>query len=59
MHEGRELYIANVDWSATKQEVKAAFSPFGAVENVRIPMKVGGQSKGIAFVVFEDKVSWI
>ena len=57
MHEGRELYIANVDWSATKQEVKEAFSRFGEVENVRIPLKVGGGSKGIAFVIFADKVS--
>lgn len=57
MHEGRELYIANVDWSATKQEVKEAFSRFGEVENVRIPLKVGGGSKGIAFVIFADRVS--
>ena len=57
MHEGRELYIANVDWSATKSEVKEAFSRFGEVENVRIPTKVGGGSKGIAFVIFGDKVS--
>lgn len=57
MHEGRELYIANVDWSATKQEVKEAFSRFGEVENVRIPLKVGGGSKGIAFVIFAGQVS--
>ena len=57
MHEGRELYVANVDWSATKKEVKDAFSRFGKVEGVRIPLKVGGGSKGIAFVVFEEKVS--
>ena len=58
MHEGRELYIANVDWSATKDEVKEAFSRFGQVENVRIPTKIGGASKGIAFVIFEEQVSW-
>ena len=57
MHEGRELYIANVDWSATKRELKDAFSPFGKVESVRIPLKVDGKSKGIAFVIFSDKVS--
>ena len=57
MHEGRELYLANVDWSATKAEVKEAFSKFGEVESVRLPTKVGGASKGIAFVVFSTKVS--
>ena len=56
MHEGRELYLANVDWRATKAEVKEAFSIFGEVESVRIPTKVGGASKGIAFVVFTSKV---
>lgn len=56
MHEGRELYIANVDWSATKRELKNAFSPFGNVENVRIPLKVDGKSRGIAYVVYSDKV---
>ena len=56
MHEGRELYLANVDWSATKTEVREAFSRFGEVESVRLPTKVGGASKGIAFVVFSTKV---
>ncbi len=59
MHEGRELYLANVDWSATGAEIKEAFSIFGEVESVRIPTKVGGASKGIAFVVFATKVSLI
>ena len=59
MHEGRELYIANVDWRATKQEVKEAFSQYGKIENVRLPIKANGDSKGIAFVVFKEKVSRI
>jgi len=57
MHEGRELYLANVDWSATGADIKEAFSMFGEVESVRIPTKVGGASKGIAFVVFATQVS--
>ena len=56
MHEGRELYVANVDWSATQSEVEEAFSKFGEVERVRIPVKVGGGSKGVAFVTFKTKV---
>lgn len=59
MHEGRELYLANVDWNATEAEINEAFSIFGEVETVRIPIKVGGASKGIAFVVFATKVSFI
>ena len=57
MQEGRELYIANVDWTAAEEEVKKAFSPFGEVERVRIPKNIGGKSKGIAFVTFKNQVS--
>ena len=56
MHEGREVYVANVDWQCNEEDVRELFSSFGKVEKVRIPRKVGGQSKGIAFVVFSDKV---
>lgn len=56
MYEGRELYLANLDWNATKKEIKQAFSKYGNVENVRIPTKVDGSSKGIGYVVFSNKV---
>ena len=57
MHEGRELYVANVDWSATEDEIKEMFSKYGTVEKVRIPRNLEGKSKGTAFVVFSNKVS--
>ena len=56
MHEGREIYIANVDWSATEDEIKKIFSKYGTVEKVRMPRNVEGKSKGTAFVVFLNKV---
>ncbi len=59
MHEGRELYVANVDWSATEDEVKQVFSKYGTVEKVRLPTNVAGKSKGMAFVVFSNKVSFL
>lgn len=57
VHEGREVYLANLDWSATEDEVKNIFSKYGTVEKVRIPRKLDGQSKGMGFVVFSSKVS--
>lgn len=57
LHEGRELHLRNVDWKATEDEIKEAFSKYGKVEKVRIPRDVGGKSKGFAFVVFTNKVS--
>ena len=57
VHEGRELYVANLDWSATEDEVKTVFSKYGKVEKVRIPRKLDGGSKGMGFVVFSNKVN--
>ena len=55
VHEGREVYVSNVEWSASEADIKAAFGKFGSVENVRIPRNMVGKSKGTAFVVFSNK----
>lgn len=57
VHDGREVYVSNVDWSATEEEISQIFSKYGNVERVRIPTNVAGKSKGMAFVVFSKKVS--
>lgn len=57
LHEGREVYISNVNWNATEEELSEVFSVHGHVEKVRIPKKVDGKSKGVAFVVFSTKVT--
>ena len=57
LYDGRELYVSNVDWSATEDEVSQIFAKYGHVEKVRIPRKVDGGSKGHAFVVFSTKVN--
>ncbi|KAH0556858.1 hypothetical protein GP486_005352, partial [Trichoglossum hirsutum] len=55
MHEGREVFVANLDWSATEDELSRIFSKYGTIERVRIPRKVNGASKGIGYVVFSSK----
>ena len=57
MYDGRELYLANLDWKATRADVKQAFRKYGSIESVRIPTKIDGTSKGIGYVVFRNKVS--
>ena len=54
---GREVYVSNVDWSADEQDVQEVFAKYGEVERVRIPKNPHGKSKGMAFVVFKQKVS--
>ena len=55
MAEGREVYISNLDWGASKKEIKDAFFKFGTVEHVRLPQKMDGSSKGMGFIVFSNK----
>lgn len=56
MYEGRELYLANVHWDLSEKDIKSMFSKYGRIEKVRIPRRIDKQSKGIAFVVFSNKV---
>ncbi|SLM33951.1 RNA recognition motif domain [Lasallia pustulata] len=55
LYDGREVYVSNVDWNATEEEITQIFAKYGKVERVRIPANVAGKSKGIAFVVFSTK----
>ena len=57
LYDGREVYVANVDWSATEEEIRQVFSKYGTVEKVRIPRNLAGKSKATAFVVFSKRVS--
>ena len=57
MYDGRELYLANLDWKTTRADIKQAFRKYGYIESIRIPTKVDGSSKGIGYLVFRNKVS--
>lgn len=57
MYDGRELYLVNLDQNTTKADIKQVFKRYGYIENVKILTKVDGTSKGIAYVVFRNKVS--
>jgi len=45
------IYVGNLPYSATEDELREAFSAFGEVANVQlITDKFSGQSKGFGFV---------
>ena len=45
------IYVGNMPYSVTKDELRAIFSEFGEVSNVNIITdKFSGQSKGFGFV---------
>ena len=50
-----EIYVGNLPYAATEEEIKEFFSAHGQVTNVRIIMdKETGRSKGFAFVEMPD-----
>lgn len=49
------IYVGNLPYSLTEDELRAAFSEFGEVSSVNIIMdRVSGQSKGFGFVEMPD-----
>ena len=54
----KKLYVGSLPYSATEEQVRALFEPYGNLESVRIIMdKFTGRSKGFAFVEFNDDES--
>ena len=52
----RSIYVGNVDYSATAQELEAHFQGCGSINRVTILCdKFSGQPKGYAYVEFGDK----
>lgn len=47
----KNIYVGNLDFGATEEEVRALFEPHGAVEKVTLVRdRDSGQSRGFAFV---------
>lgn len=56
VHEEREVYLGNLDWAASDQEIQDLLEQHGTPENVRIPRAVSGKTKGFAFASYHTKV---
>lgn len=51
----KRLYVGNLAFSATEDDVRAAFEPHGEVESVHLVMdRDTGRSRGFAFVEMGD-----
>lgn len=49
------IYIGNLSYTATEDDLRRAFSTYGTVESVRIIMdRATGRSKGFGFVGMND-----
>ncbi|KAI6173508.1 PRP18-like protein [Aphelenchoides besseyi] len=52
--EKNKLFVRNIDFSATEDEVREYFGKYGTVKDVRMVRFKNGDPKGIAYVEYED-----
>ena len=53
-----KIFVANVDWHATENDIENVLSKFGDISEIHIPKNsFTGKSRGFAFVEFENKDS--
>ena len=51
----KKLFVGNLDWGTTEEELNALFAEFGAVEEaVIIKDRMSGRSRGFGFVTFTN-----
>ena len=49
------IYVGNLSYQATDEDVRAAFAPFGQVASARVMMdRETGRARGFAFVEMPD-----
>ena len=48
------LYVGNIHFSITEQDLQNVFEPFGALEFVQLQKEEQGRSRGYGFVQFQD-----
>ena len=56
----RSIFVGNVDYSSSTEELRCIFKECGIIERVTIPIdKLSGYPKGYAYIEFEDASSVI
>jgi cold-inducible RNA-binding protein len=52
----KNIYVGNLDYQATEEELRKLFEPYGAIERVTIPLdSATGKTRGFAFVEMQDE----
>ncbi|KAJ6257919.1 hypothetical protein Dda_7709 [Drechslerella dactyloides] len=57
VHEGREVFIRNIDYSATEAEVRELFGKYGSIDSIRLVSKGKGNHSGFGFLDYETAES--
>ncbi|KAK2592378.1 Multiple RNA-binding domain-containing protein 1 [Conoideocrella luteorostrata] len=48
------LFVRNLPYSATEEDLRETFDKFGALQEVHLPVTAAGSTKGFALVLFAD-----
>jgi RNA recognition motif-containing protein len=52
---GTKLYVGNLNFSTTVEELQKAFAEYGEVKDVYLPSDYDGNPRGFAFVQMEEE----
>lgn len=51
----RKLFVRGLSWDTTDEQLRAAFSIYGEIEDAAVVMdRTAGKNKGYGFVIFKD-----
>ena len=54
----KSIYVGNLPWSATEDEIRNLFSPYGAVNSVNLVTdRETGRARGFGFVEMPDEAA--
>jgi RNA recognition motif-containing protein len=52
----KRIYVGNISWNSSEQDIRELFEGFGAVERVDwVADRYTGQFRGFAFITMEDE----
>jgi len=51
----KKLFVGNIAWGTTDEEVKEYFTQFGTLKDAHFPKDPNGRTKGFGFVEYEEE----
>lgn len=53
--ETKKLYVKNLDWNITEEQVKEYFSQFGEIAFIKLPLDKFKRRRGFAFIEYANE----
>lgn len=53
--ETKKLYVKNLDWNLTEEQVKEYFSQFGEIASIKLPLDKFKRRRGFAFIEYAQE----